>query len=127
DFVIAFEEAEKGFALNGRLKQAREFRGVEIAGFEREGLAGTVAKAFEFNDAAFRWKRKACGGCVFIVDGSGNQYPCAGSKRARCHLFGVAHEFVEMDFRRRHERPDAAAALDQTLAFEERQRVARGH
>jgi len=59
-------------------------------------------------------KRKARGGIVFIVDDFGKEDLRSGSKRARCHLLAVAHEPVEMDFRRRDERPDAAAALNET-------------
>src|SRR5205807_843507 len=47
DFVIALENAEQRFACDGSAKQAGKLGGAEIADFERERLAGRVAKPFE--------------------------------------------------------------------------------
>src|SRR5712692_1818198 len=49
------------------------------------------------------------------------------SETASGHLFGVAHQFVEMDLGSRNERADASAAFDDALLFQSSQRVAGGH
>src|SRR5207302_44239 len=127
DFVITLENAEKRFAVDGLVEQAGKFGGVEVTGLERERLSGSVAEAFEFDDAAVGRKRKARSGFAFVVNDFGKEHFRGGSERARGHLLGVAHELVEVNFRRRDERADAAAAFDEALAFKEDERVARGH
>src|SRR5256884_939371 len=127
DFVIALENAEQRFACDGSVKQAGKLGGAEIADFERERLAGRVAKPFELDDAAIRPKRKARRGFVFIIHDLGEEHFGAGTKGARGHLLGVAHELVEMNLWRSDERADAAAAFDKAFAFEGSEGVARGH
>jgi hypothetical protein len=42
-------------------------------------------------------------------------------------LLGVAHQLVEVDLGSRHEGPNAAAAFDDTFAFEKGQSMPSGH
>ena len=101
--------------------------GGEVAGFESKGLAGCGAKAFEFEDAAFGREREARGGFFFVVDDSGEKNFGDGREAAAAHLFGVGHQFIEVDFGGGDESADAAAALDDAFAFERCERVTSGH
>ena len=86
-----------------------------------------MTQPFEFNDGAGGWKGKARGGFVLVVDNFGEEHFGAGGERACGHLLGVAHQFVEVDFRRCDECADATAALDEAFAFQESKGVARSH
>src|SRR5712691_8254890 len=86
-----------------------------------------MAKALEFDDLAGGWKREPSGGFIFIVEHLGEEHPGAGGEAAAGHLFGVAHQLIEMNFWGGDKRSNAAAALDDTFAFERGQSVARGH
>ena len=127
DVVFALESGEERSVLERRGEQAGELGGREIAGFECEGFAGGAAKTLELEDAALGRKRQARSGFFFVVDNFCEENFRDGREAAAAHLFGVGHQFVEVNFWSGDESADAAAALDDAFAFERSEGVARGH
>src|SRR6266481_2766781 len=127
DLVFALEDFEKRFAVERRGKEVWEFNGREVAGFQREGLVGRMPKAFQLDDSGIG--RKGQAGCDFllVMDNFREQDFGTSSETAAGHLFGVAHQLVEVNLGSCYERADAPAALYDTLALQGSQRMARGH
>jgi hypothetical protein len=127
DTVIALDRGEERRVLERDGEQAGKLSGREIAGFEGERLAGSGAEAFELEDAALGREREASGGFFFVVDNFGEEDFGDGREAAAAHLFGVRHQFIEMNFGGGDEGADAAAALDDAFALERCEGMTRGH
>src|SRR4029077_1997281 len=79
-------------------------------------------------DAAARGrKREPGGGLAFVLEHFGEEHLGAGGEAAAGHLLGIAHQFIKVNFRRGDKSANAAAAFDDSFAFERGQSVARGH
>ena len=98
-----------------------------MARFQRERFAGGVAQAFELDHAARRREGKPRRGFGLAIKDLGEKDPGGGGQAAAGHLFRIAHQLIEMDFRSGDECADSAAALDDPFALERGERVASGH
>src|SRR5258708_4839111 len=125
--VFALEQFEKRFAVERCGKEVWELHGREIAGFQREGLVGRVSKTFQLDDSGIG--RQGQAGCDFllVMDNFREQDFGTSGETATGHLFGVAHQLVEVNLGSRYERADAPAALYDTLPLQSSQRMAPGH
>ena len=70
--------------------------------------------------------RRAAISCSSSTGLQGNEFG-ARSKAATGHQLGVAHQPVEVNFRRRNKSAGTTSALHHTFAFELGERVAGGH
>src|SRR2546429_4702701 len=86
-----------------------------------------MTQALEFEDAAGGGKRESRGGFVFVVEHFREEHLGAGGEAAAGHLLGIAHQFIKVNFWGGDKSSDAAAALDDSFAFERGQGVAGGH
>src|SRR6267143_5642886 len=127
DLVIAFENSEQRFPADGGVQKPREFSGAQIAGLQRKRLARGVAQALDLNDVGGGRKRESRGRFGSIVEHFREEDLGSGGEAAAGHLFGVAHQFIEVNFWCGDKSSDAAAALDDSFAFERGESVARGH
>src|SRR6516225_9459799 len=86
-----------------------------------------MAQTFQPDELVSRKQAQAGGSVRFIVDQFGTKNLGRGGKISRGHLFGVAHQLVEMYFWRGHKSSDAAPAFDEAFALQSSQSVARRH
>src|SRR5215469_1854701 len=86
-----------------------------------------MPQAFELDDLASWRERKPRGGFLLVVDDFREQDFRASDKAAASHLFGVTHQFIEVNLGRGDEGADSAPALDDAFAFKGGERVAGGH
>ena len=77
--------------------------------------------------ASGRRKRQASGGVRLILNHFGEENLGCRGHVAGGHLLGIAHQFVEMDFRSGNKSTDAAAAFDNAFLFECGQGMAGSH
>ena len=125
--IIAFEYSKERIAVKRSGKQSGKLRRGNLTGLKCERFFRSVTEPQQFDDRLGGRKRQARCDIGFVVDEFSEKNLGCGDKTARGHLFGVAHQLVEMDFRLGDKGADAAAALDDTFAFEISERVARGH
>src|SRR5256885_343788 len=77
-----------------------------------------MTQALEFDHVAGGGKREARGGFVFVVQHFREEHLGAGGEAAAGHLLGIAHQFIKVNFWGGDKSSDAAAALDDSFAFE---------
>src|SRR5260370_38015816 len=86
-----------------------------------------MTQALEFDDAGGGGQGKPRSCFVFIFEHFGEEHLGAGGEAAAGHLLGIAHQFIEVNFFGGDKSSDAAAALDDSIAFERGKSVASGH
>ena len=124
---IALEHSEKRFPSDGCVQEPGEFSGAEVAGLQGKRLPRGVTQALEYDDVAGGWEREPRGGFVFTVEHFGEEHFGAGGKAAAGHLLRITHQFVEVNLWGRDKGSNAAAALNDSFAFQRGQSVTRGH
>src|SRR5260370_40377616 len=86
-----------------------------------------MAEAYKCDDAGGGGKGKPRSCFVFNFEHFGEEHIGAGGEAAAGHLLGIAHQFIKVNFWGGDKSSDAAAALDDSFAFERGKSVARGH
>src|SRR4029077_19474638 len=125
--IIVFEYSKEGIAVKWSREKFGKLSCGNVAGLKRERFFGSVTKALKFDDRFGGGKRQTRGDVGFIVDQFAEKNLGCGNETAPGHLFGVAHQLVEVNFRLRDKSANAAAALDDAFTFEIGECVARGH
>src|SRR5215470_3343784 len=124
---VTGENREQGRALQRRLRQGSKISGRKITGLQGKRFVGSISQALHLNHAAVGWQREP--GCDFrlVINDLVTQKPRAGRQATAGHLFRVAHQPIEVNFWRRHERPSAATPMYYSLFFQRRQSMPCGH
>src|SRR6266481_8643227 len=86
-----------------------------------------MTQALEFDDVAGGRKGEPRGRLIFIVEDFGKEHLGCGNEAAPGHLLRITHQFIEVNFWSGDKRSNAAAALDDSFAFQRGQGVASGH
>src|SRR5712692_7518952 len=86
-----------------------------------------MTQALGFDDAGGGWKGKPRGSFVFIFEHFGEEHLGAGGEAAAGHLLGIAHQLIKVNFWGGDKSSDAAAALNDSFAFERSKSMACSH
>src|SRR5262249_53539861 len=95
--IVALQNAEKGFAAKRCGDQAGEIAGGQVAGLESKRLVGGQAEALDLDETGPWGKGKAGGGFMLFIAELGHQDLGTAREAPAGHLFGVAHQLIEVD------------------------------
>ena len=110
-----------------RILQGLQFVGGPAADLERDGLGAGKPHAFKPNQAGGGRDAQSGGNFVFATDDfAGNSAGMRGEAEAG-HLLGVCEELVEVHFWRCYEGAGAATPLNNSVAGQLGDGMARGH
>src|SRR4029077_19579420 len=98
-------------------KQSRKLRRGKVTSLECKRLSRRVSQSLELYHAALRRKRKPRVRLLLVINNLREQHFRNRRHAPAGHLFRIAHQFVEMNFRRRDKRADPPSPLHDSLTI----------